>query len=423
MAAFSEGLNAGRALRMSGIQRKALEQQAEQAKLEQTAKQIMGQIEAGRAQTGEAIKGMTGGLVAALKGGAKLDDPGIVKTKEMIDNLLMIQTDVQREAVAFAVESGYPENAAHVTFGVPGDFARKHLAQVEAALALTQSEVDEWELVSPQELGAIGERLPKGSVMQRNAETGETKFLFDPTNDPSAIEERRAMFIEAGATPEHAAGLAAGRYELILDPVTRVGRVFDKVDQEFIGDITPEQTTPDAASVVPEGMDPAAAVGAGGMFLNAVNTVTDAVGLGAPAEKNLEATVVLENIQQTTKLALQVAIPGRPAKDIREDLKRLTVSPNSLFQGEERARAKFGQMVRFIEAQIAEKQQAIESGLLKPADIGTLRMNLVDLNQMLEAHKEIMSGFDSEDQGLVLSEEGSAALDIIEQRMREKENP
>ena len=292
----------------------------------------------------------------------------------------------------------------------PAEFAKPRLDQLEARIANSRAAAkhDSFELVGPEDLGELGKNLPEGAVLQRNSK-GEVKFLFDPTDDADSLESRIQALVESGVERSVAAGIAAGRRVIGFDPVTREFGIFDKATGDQIGKLERPPQDADAEPVVPPGTETSAATGAGGAFRNAVNIVTDAVGGGVVAGKTQEATDALQLVQTTTKLALQVAIPGRPAKDIRDDLQKLTVTPNSLFQGEERSKSRLSQMLRFIDNNIAEKQAALDSGTLSPTDRSLLQNNVRELKQMKEAHEDLLKGFDK-DEGVELPDEVEAAV-------------
>ncbi len=230
--------------------------------------------------------------------------------------------------------------------------------------------------------------------MQRDSE-GKLTFFFDPSENPSTKQEQFEFLKRSGGdiTDEMAAGIVGGRFVVLADPVTREGGVFDKATGERITAAPTAPTPSPTPGVVTPDTDPTTAVGAGGFLRNAVNIVTDSIGAGQFFEDTQQATTALNVIQQQTKLLLQSVVPGRPAKDIREGLEKLTVTPNSLFKGEVGAKSALEGTKRLIDNEIARMQNMLQT-TLSPTDRATLEANLGPLQEMSRSHQDLIDGFD-----------------------------
>lgn len=402
---FVRGFGAGTSIRQN---KQLLEQRKEEADAKQRADKTAEFQQIKKDSEESAVEAFNNFTSIASKLAPHADDPAVAEQLEAMQkgaqSALMQHGQFLEQIRAQATQIGFSPEDVDNFFPSGAAWVEQRLPEFDAQVQTAISSAPQFEDIPPAKLP---EGLPEGAVVQRNTQNNELRMVFDPTDNPSALEERKRLFIEAGATNDQAAGLAAGRFVVMLDPVTREGRVFDKIAQQFIGEPLQAPTDTESEPVVPPGTETPAATGLGGAFRNAVNIVTDAIGAGVQAEKTQEATDAMNLVQVTTKLALQVAIPGRPAKDIRDDLKRLTVTPNSLFVGEDRARSKLDQMLRFIDNNIAEKQAAIDAGGLKPADVSLLQNNVRELNQMKEAHEDLIAGFGDQSE---LSPEVEAAV-------------
>lgn len=276
----------------------------------------------------------------------------------------------------------------------PAQFVESRMATFDPQVDAAKQEAQQFEVVSPEQLAQAGAKFPEGAVVQRNRQTNELKMAFDPTDNPSTLAERVALLQSSGLEPKLAEGIAAGRFVVSVDPTTSERQVIDIATGERVGGPEPIQPAGDAPPVVPPGIDTSTALGAEGFGANIINTITDVFGGGLAHPKAEEAAAAIKNIQVTTVQALQVAIPGRPAKDVREELKTLTVTPNSLLQGEQRAMTRFKQMQRFIKNDIADKEDAL-TGPLSPNDRAELKSNVRDLRTMETSYQDLLEGFQS----------------------------
>jgi hypothetical protein len=210
------------------------------------------------------------------------------------------------------------------------------------------------------------------------------------------LQQRKTMLVEAGIPAAVAGLVAAGGVATIVDPVDDNVDIINKGTGETIFTTRRPPGEPSAVPpVVPPGVDAAAATGIPGMFTNLVNIVSDAVNLGTPFEEAQQATSALNLIQTTTVLELQAPIAGRPAKDIREDIKKITVKPNSFFSGPQRSLSTFKQMQRFIDTNIAERQNALDTESMSPEDRAKLEGNIRTLGTMRESYDDLIGSIET----------------------------
>ena len=299
------------------------------------------------------------------------------------------------EARAFAKESGtidpniIPSGKA---------FVDQQMSIFDAAVqsASIQDESQQVVTLSPEEIKELSPELPEGSIVQRAAD-GKITLTFNPSDDPSTLQEEFDFLTEgAGIDPAIASGIVAQLYAVTYDPITREAFVMNKATGERVGDVPPPVEPTEAPPVVPEDIDPASATGVSGFGANILNTITDAIGQGAVAEDNLEATTAMNVVQQQTKLLMQAVVPGRPAKDIREGLALLTVTPNSIFQGEARAKSRMEATKRWLDTEIA-RMETMLAGKVSPTDQSTLSGNLGPLQEMSKSYETLIAAFGEEE--------------------------
>ena len=247
------------------------------------------------------------------------------------------------------------------------------------------------DFLPPEQVEAAG--FPEGSVVTIDKD-GNVELKFDPTSDASTLQQRFEFLKQSGIDDGRAAGIVGGRFFITLDPVTRTAIITDLAGEQ-IGEPLPTTTT-DVPPIVSPGTDPSAALGLEGFGKNLANKITDAFGGGQFFPDTQQATDAINTIQQTTKLLLQAVVEGRPAKDVREGLEKLTVPPNSLLKGTEGAISTFKQTKRLIDNNIAEKKRRL-AGDLKPEARSLLESNVSGLEQMSIAYADLLAGFDQED--------------------------
>lgn len=152
-------------------------------------------------------------------------------------------------------------------------------------------------------------------------------------------------------------------------------------------------------SLIPEDIDVAAALGAGGFARNAFNAVADMFGRGTdlPAAETSRAREALTNLQVLTRLMLQEGVPGRPSNMLMEQLDRLTVTPTSIFTGAGRALDRFEATRRMIQTEVGR----IENEVLARPDVHDARAlraasnNRTQLSSLLDAYSQLIINLES----------------------------
>jgi len=293
-------------------------------------------------------------------------------------------------------------------FSDPTIFVNEHMELYDAAIANAAIEdtSDDFETVSTEELAELervsGFKAPEGALVQRGPDN-KIVLSFDPTENPSVLKERRDLLLASGLdqpmgelSPEEIAnGIAGGRFRFGVNPITKEMLLEDLSGQEIAREPLPEPV--ETPPVVAPGVDPKEAVGGAGFLKNAANILTDAIGQGIAFEETQEATSALNVIQQQTKLLMQSVVPGRPAKDIRDGLKLLTLTPNSFFQGPVRAKSTLEATQRWLDNEIVRIENMLDTPL-SPTDRSTLLSNIGPLQEMSRSHQDLIDAFGSEEE-------------------------
>ena len=396
MASFdSAGAGASRGIRTGfGIAQSLKSREQEQQRIDLAkGEQFRSMVDDTEARTIEAADKFIEAAAEAAKAGASEQDIDLMVQNfdKIIAGYPVFLQQLREQAIAAEADpnvvSAIPD---------PNQFIEQQRIRLNAAITAgrAQRREESFETLSNQDVQAAG--FPEGAIVQR-AGNGKLDVVFDPTENESALETRARFLQESGLPEDVAKSIVGGRRQLSFDPVTRELTVVDIGTGEQIFPEPGEKPAPvDTTRVVPEDIEPERALGTQGFFANIGNIVTDALGLDLSDPKAQEATEAIQQVQTTTKLALQVAIPGRPAKDIRDDLEKLTVTPNSIVQGDQRSLARFKQMRRFIQNNVEEKQAAIDEGGLPPDSIGTLRANIGELNSQLQAYEDIITAMEND---------------------------
>jgi len=249
------------------------------------------------------------------------------------------------------------------------------------------------ETLSSEQATEIG--FPEGSIVQRDPEGGLT-LTFNPSDDESALQQRIAALVASGVELPHAQGIAAGRFAVSVNPISGERQVIDLNDGSVLGQIARPKPEGEVPSLIPEGIKTSAATGGAGFLRNAANIVTDAIGLGVNAPKSQEATNALESIQVLTTVHMQAAVPGRPNVFLLEMLGKFNVAPNSLLQGEDRAKSRLTQTRRIIDGEIKRMEVDVLPLELQPNVRVETQLNLTELKRLRDAYDELIKGFDDQ---------------------------
>jgi hypothetical protein len=259
--------------------------------------------------------------------------------------------------------------------------------------------------LTPEEVTQFG--FPEGSIVQQKPD-GTLSLAFSPSENMSSLQERVAALLATGVDEQRALGIAAGRYQVSVNPLTNERQVFDVATGERVGDELPERRPEDVPSMIPEGIDAQLATGAPGAFRNVVNIVGDAFGAGTAFPQAKEATEALRSLQLFTTTTMQSEVPGRPSNFLLERLEALTVQPNSLLQGEEGAKTRLQQTQRLINGEISRLENDVLPMELPPDVRVETELNLTQLKRLNAAYEDLITSFES---GSEVSPELQAILD------------
>lgn len=102
------------------------------------------------------------------------------------------------------------------------------------------------------------------------------------------------------------------------------------------------------------------ATGGRGFALNLGNTVAGMIGAPQIAPNVERATQALENLSRQTMIALSADVPGRVSNFLLEQFQGMAIQPNSLLQGEDRARERAQQTRDFVAQQLDLNREALQ---------------------------------------------------------------
>lgn len=296
---------------------------------------------------------------------------------------------------AMGAELGLPDEQISL-LPDPDEFIESRRAVAQSALEVDQliAERSQVDTLSPDQLEAVG--FPEGAVVQQKSD-GTLSIVFNPLDNENseASLEMRARFLEqSGAPRDKALGIAAGRYQVLLDPLTREGAIMDLVTGEQVGKMEPPE--PEAGhSLIPEDVDTAEGLGVSGALKTLANNISDIFSGSVPFEESLQARDAVNTVQQLTTITLQEPIQGRPSNLLLESLKELTVSPNSLFQGDATAKSRLNQTRQLISSEISRMDRLLSSGAISPTDRASFNVNLTQLKQLNVAYDTLIQGLEN----------------------------
>lgn len=389
--AFGRAFVSADAAKAAKEKRKSDKEEKEDKKKEEAAKKVADSLEKGRINTEAGVKGFIDVAIQQIESGATPEQ--IEPSRKVVGQIIDSYVGRIAQLQGMAVQQGQDPSQFDelIQFGQQ----QKQLFEeaVNAAQLKREDTGEDFETLPPEEVANLG--FPEGAVIQRGPDNKVT-LTFDPSEDLSAFSEK----VEA-LTPfvgeESAVGIAAGRFAVSTNPITNESVVLDLSTGEIVGEVKAPPAPEPTPAVVTPGTDPTEAVGAAGFLKNAANIITDSIGQGLAFEGTQQATTALNVIQQQTKLLMQSVVPGRPAKDVREGLKLLTVTPNSIFQGEARAKSRFEGTKRWLDNEIARIENMLQTEI-SPQDRGTLNANLGPLKEMSRSHQDLINAFDAEEE-------------------------
>lgn len=302
--------------------------------------------------------------------------------------------------------------------GVPSDRIEEALNAVPDTRAFIQNNMPLFDLaieagaeaapepvrtLTPEETQAAG--FPKGMIVQqRQGGTDQGEFLikFDPSaaeDDVSSFKEQVDALVNiVGLDEATAVSVKTGQRAISIDPVTRERSVIDLATGEPIGE--PEQLPAppgEAPSLIPEDIETPLATGGPGFVRNVANVFKGAFNADPASPKAQEATEALRTVQVLTETTLQSAVPGRPSVFLLEEFKNLTVTPNSVFQGEPLSKDRLEQTKRLIDGEIARMEQDILPLELDPKTRVDTQVNLTQMKRLSGAYESLLEGFDEQE--------------------------
>ena len=394
--AFAQGGFSGGFARGAGIalQKKAIEAE----KLKQRQDRLKSAIDGSEKATIDGLTAATELITELAKAGATEDAQEAAKQGEMLlAPHATLLDEIRTRAILSAKNPQEKELAESLPSGP--DFVQRHIGQFQQALALGESQATK--TLSPEEANVLG--FPEGAIVQRTS-NGDLKIAFDPTENPSNLQERVALLVQSGVDTETAQGIAAGRFVISVNPISNERQVTDIATGKQVGLIPKSKPQGDVPSLIPGDIDTGAATGAGGILRDLTNIISDAIGAGVQFEAAQEATNALESIEILTTITMQQAVPGRPSKFLLEKLGKLTVKPNSLLQGEDRAKSRLTQTRRILDGEIKRMEIDVLPLELQPDVRVETQLNLTELKRLRDAYDELIKGFDDVDMDMDIPE-------------------
>ena len=266
-----------------------------------------------------------------------------------------------------------------------------------------------FEILSPE---AIEKELPQlantGAIVQRNKDTGKIELLFSSGDDESTIAERIRLL-----TPligkDRATLVSTGAAAVVTDPITGISAVINKGTGEQIGPpIEPFAEPTEETPVIPDDIKTGAATGIKGIATNVANILLDAADMGLLDPEAQDATDALTTIQTLTSLHLLQEISGRDTDGLRKRLDKLTVTPNSFFQGEERSKNRLEDTQQVLQGEIDRMENQLKTEI-DPATRIKLQNNIPQIKRLRDAYGTLVTGFDVEEEEVDV--EGERLLD------------
>lgn len=316
---------------------------------------------------------------------------------------------------ALEAGGGPTQEAAAIREQTPGQQRYEQIAQMLAsspeALQAGQASVLEAMTRQPDRMTGsdlVEVRGPDGQPVFVPADQAVGQTAFTEADKPSARQERLDMLVSTGVPENIARGIVAGRYTTSRDPINQTVQVVDLASGQTVGQ-TPQgteraQATESAAQEVqrarnvPEGTDMAQGTGASGFAANIANTVSDAFGQGTMYPQAEEASQALKNLQIRTQTAMQSSVPGRPSNYLMEQLRELSVTPNSLLQGDARAKTRLRQTRDMLKNEVARMKRDILGNRqdFTPKQIAETRANVSQLDSILQNYDQVLDQFGTE---------------------------
>ena len=403
-AGLSRGLRAGFAI--SGA-RKDRELEANKQKQEEAEAALQRINDAGDEAREMAVNNVSTLATHAGEAAAKGAAPEqLQKIRQAAFASAMTYGNFLEESKAFAEQSGNIDSSI-----IPSgkDFVDQQMSLYDAEVQ--SSSIDDFEILSPE---AIAKEIPQlentDAIVQRNKATGKIELLFPSGGSESTIAERIRLLTPLMGE-ERATLVATTAAVVVTDPVTGISGVINKGTGDQIGPtIEPPAAPAEETTVIPDDIKTSAATGVKGIVINVANTVRDAFGMGLQDPEAQDATDALTTIQTLTSLHLLQEISGRDTDGLRKRLDKLTVTPNSFFQGEERSKNRLQDTQQVLQGEIDRMENQLKTEI-DPATRIKLQNNIPQIKRLRDAYGTLVTGFDIEEEEVEVDVEGERLLD------------
>ena len=255
-----------------------------------------------------------------------------------------------------------------------------------------------FEILSPE---AIAKEIPQladtDAIVQRNKANGKIELLFPSSGDESTIAERIRLLTPL-VGEDRATLVATTAAAVVTNPIDGTSAVINKGTGEQIGPpIEPIEPPAETTPVIPTDVATASATGVKGIVTNVANTLRDAFGMGLQDPEAQDATDALTTIQTLTSLHLLQQISGRDTDGLRKRLDKLTVTPNSFFQGEEKSKNRLEDTRQVLQGELDRMQNQLKTEI-DPKTRVELQNNIPQIERLRDAYDSLVTGFDKEEE-------------------------
>ncbi|KKK73063.1 hypothetical protein LCGC14_2897600, partial [marine sediment metagenome] len=342
--------------------------------------------------------------VQQIDAGAKPEQ--IESTRTVVGQIVDSYVGRIAQLQGFAVEQGQDPSQFDELMQFGEQQKQLFEESVSAAQLQREDTSEDFETVPPEEVAKLG--FPEGAIVQRGPDN-QVSLTFDPSTSLSAFQEK----VDA-LTPfvgeEFAVGIAAGRFAVSTNPITNESVVLDKATGEQVGEVKPTPEPTAETPIIPTDIKTSAATGVKGIVINIANTLRDAFGMGLQDPEAQDATDALTTIQTLTSLHLLQEISGRDTDGLRKRLDKLTVAPNSFFQGEERSKNRIEDTQQVLQGEIDRMNNQLKTEI-DPATRIKLQNNIPQIERLRDAYASLLAGFDKEEEEEEIDPAVKAALD------------
>ena len=391
--AFGRAFIAANAAKTAKENTKADNEAKEEEQRQEAAKRVADSLEQGRTDTEASVQEFIGVARQQIEAGASPEQ--IESSRKVVGQIIDSYVGRIAQLQGMAVQEG--QDASQ--FDPLLQFGEQQKQLFEESVNATQLQRDDtsedFETLSPEGVAEMG--FPEGAIVQRGPDEKVT-LTFDPTQDKTASAfQEKVDALTPFVGEEMAVGIAGGRFAVSTNPITNESVVLDKATGEVVGEVeqpTPESTVPE---IIPEDIATSVATGVPGALKQAANLIQDSIGLGTSFPDAQVATEAMKSIQVLTSITLQAEVPGRPSKFLLEKLDELTVKPNSIFQGETRAKTRLEQTRRILEGEIQRMEQEVLPLELDPKTRVDTQLNLSQMKRLRDAYDGLLKGFDEQE--------------------------